>query len=163
MFAEYRCGLPVMPGAPSLPETGKLDEAEPLYRKAVEIGEAVLGPEHPDLATWLNNLATLMRDMGDPAAAEPLQRRAVSIGERALGPGHPDLGAQVINLASLLSAQGEGGGSNNCELDTPIPTLFFKKMLKGLFGYFVFSLFYVICFSRVSSELVRRFVQGAFF
>ncbi|CAN0437959.1 unnamed protein product, partial [Ectocarpus sp. 8 AP-2014] len=35
---------------------GKLDEAEPLYRKAVEIGETVLGPDHPDLATWLNNL-----------------------------------------------------------------------------------------------------------
>lgn len=87
--------------------TGKLDEAEPLYRKAVEIGDAVLGPQHPDLATWLNNLATLVRDRGDPDAAEPLQRRAVSIGERVLGPSHPDLGAQVINLASLLSMQGE--------------------------------------------------------
>lgn len=83
-----------------------MDEAELLYRKAVEIGEAALGPEHPDLATWLNNLATLVRDMGDPAAAEPLQRRAVSIGERVLGPTHPDLAAQMVNLASLLGLQG---------------------------------------------------------
>lgn len=72
----------------------------------MDIGESALGPEHPDLATWLNNLATLIRDRGDPEAAEPLQRRAVAIGERTLGPGHPDLGAQVINLASLLSSQG---------------------------------------------------------
>lgn len=86
---------------------GKLDEAEPLYRKAVEIGDDVLGPDHPDLATWLNNLATLVRDRGDPDGAEPLQRRAVAIGERVLGPSHPDLGAQVINLASLLSVQGQ--------------------------------------------------------
>lgn len=73
----------------------------------MEIGDAVLGPQHPDLATWLNNLATLVRDKGDPQAAEPLQRRAVSIGERVLGPSHPDLGAQVINLASLLNMQGK--------------------------------------------------------
>lgn len=85
---------------------GKLDEAEPLYRKAVEIGESVLGPDHPDLATWLNNLATLVRDRGDLDAAEPLQRRALSIGEKVLGPAHPDLGAQIINLASLLAARG---------------------------------------------------------
>lgn len=85
---------------------GKLDEAEPLYRKAVEIGESVLGPDHPDLATWLNNLATLVRDRGDLDAAEPLQRRALSIGEKVLGPAHPDLGAQIINLASLLTVRG---------------------------------------------------------
>lgn len=89
-----------------LARAGKLDEAEPLYRKAVEIGEAVLGPDHPDLATWLNNLATLVKDRGDPAGAEPLQRRAVAIGERVLGPAHPDLGAQMINLASLVNLQG---------------------------------------------------------
>lgn len=93
---------------------GKLDEAEPLYRKAVEIGDAVLGPQHPDLATWLNNLATLVRDRGDPEAAEPLQRRAVAIGERVLGPSHPDLGAQVINLASLLSMQGRWSFEGSC-------------------------------------------------
>lgn len=87
-------------------DAGKLDEAEPLYRKAVEIGESVLGPEHPDLATWLNNLATLVRDRGNLETAEPLQRRALSIGEKVLGPAHPDLGAQIINLASLLTAKG---------------------------------------------------------
>lgn len=39
---------------------GKLEEAEPLQRRAVEIGEKVLGPNSPDLATWVNNLGRLL-------------------------------------------------------------------------------------------------------
>lgn len=39
---------------------GKLEEAEPLQRRAVEIGEEVLGPNSPDLATWVNNLGRLL-------------------------------------------------------------------------------------------------------
>ena len=40
---------------------GKYDEAEPLFRRAIDIGEKTLGPEHPNLATGLNNLARLLR------------------------------------------------------------------------------------------------------
>ena len=47
-----------------LRETGRYEEAEPLYRRAIEIGEKVLGAEHPDLATRLNNLALLLGDTG---------------------------------------------------------------------------------------------------
>ncbi len=36
---------------------GKLGEAEPLYRRALAIDEASLGPAHPDVARDLNNLA----------------------------------------------------------------------------------------------------------
>lgn len=35
-------------------------EAEPLYSRAIAIGEAVLGSDHPNLATWLNNKAGLL-------------------------------------------------------------------------------------------------------
>lgn len=38
---------------------GHYAEAEPLYRRALVIAEKALGPEHPDVATSLNNLATL--------------------------------------------------------------------------------------------------------
>lgn len=38
---------------------GKLDEAEPLFERALDIRERVLGPEHPDVASTLNNLADL--------------------------------------------------------------------------------------------------------
>lgn len=39
---------------------GKFEEAGPLYRKSVTIQENALGLEHPDVATTLNNLATLL-------------------------------------------------------------------------------------------------------
>ncbi|CAN0523111.1 unnamed protein product [Ectocarpus sp. 8 AP-2014] len=44
----------------SLISQGKYDDAEPLYVRAIAIGEKVLGPEHPDLAVWLNNRAGLL-------------------------------------------------------------------------------------------------------
>ena len=36
-------------------------EAEPLYQRALAIKEKALGPNHPDVATSLNNLAELYR------------------------------------------------------------------------------------------------------
>ena len=38
---------------------GDYAKAEPLYRRALAIREKALGPEHPDTATSLNNLAGL--------------------------------------------------------------------------------------------------------
>lgn len=37
------------------------DEAEPLCRRALEISEQIYGPNHPKIATCLNNLATQVR------------------------------------------------------------------------------------------------------
>ena len=47
-------------------------EAEPLYRRAIEIDEKALGKDHPDVATAYNNLASLLEDQGKYAEAEPL-------------------------------------------------------------------------------------------
>ena len=44
---------------------GKYSEAKPMLERAIEIGEKTLAPNHPDLATWLNNLALLLRDQVD--------------------------------------------------------------------------------------------------
>ncbi len=43
---------------------GKYDEAEPLYRRALAIKEKALGPQHPNTATSINNLAELLRSQG---------------------------------------------------------------------------------------------------
>ena len=51
---------------------------EPLAERALAINEAAYGPDHPDVATRLSNLATVLRDLGDPAGdAEPLTDRAL--------------------------------------------------------------------------------------
>jgi Tetratricopeptide repeat len=50
----------------------------------------VLGPEHPNTAQSLNNLAVLLQAQGDLTGARPLFERALAIYEKALGPEHPD-------------------------------------------------------------------------
>ena len=60
-----------------------------MYQRALAIEEKALGPEHPDVATSLNNLAELYRDQGKYGEAEPLYQRALAIDEKALGPDHP--------------------------------------------------------------------------
>jgi tetratricopeptide (TPR) repeat protein len=51
-------------------------EALPLLRDALAINEKALGPEHPDTAISLNNLARLLQAQGDFAGAQPLYKRA---------------------------------------------------------------------------------------
>ena len=40
---------------------GQYAKAEPLYQRSLAIREKALGPEHPDVANSLNNLAELYR------------------------------------------------------------------------------------------------------
>ena len=47
--------------------------------------------QHPDVATGLNNLATLYYDQGRYADAEPRYQRALAIWEKVLGPEHPNV------------------------------------------------------------------------
>ena len=43
-------------------DTNRIEEAEPLMRRALEIDMAAFGEQHPTVATRLNNLATLLQD-----------------------------------------------------------------------------------------------------
>ncbi len=79
-------------------------EAEPLYRRALAIGEATLGSDHPNVAIGLNNLANLLRETNRPGEAEPLHRRALAIREASYGSVHPDVAQSLNNLALLLKA-----------------------------------------------------------
>ena len=65
----------------ALRNQGKYDEAEPLYQRALAIREKALGPDHPDVAESLNNLAELYSNQGKYAEAEPLYKRALAIDE----------------------------------------------------------------------------------
>ncbi len=50
----------------------------------------MLGPEHPDTAQSLNNLATLYYYEDQFREAAELMRWALTIREKVLGPEHPD-------------------------------------------------------------------------
>ena len=60
-----------------LTEQGKLGEAEPLYRRALEGRESTLGPMHGSTLISVNNLAKLLKAQGKLGEAEPLYRRAL--------------------------------------------------------------------------------------
>ncbi len=86
---------------------GRYLEALPAAKEILAICERSLGPEHPNTATALNNLAELYRSMGDYAKAVPLHRRAIEIKEKALGPDHPSTAISLNNLARLYAAMGD--------------------------------------------------------
>jgi hypothetical protein len=58
---------------------GQHTKAEPLHQRALAIKERALGPEHPDVATCLENYASLLRKMDRPEEAAPLETRAMAI------------------------------------------------------------------------------------
>ncbi|HEY6342498.1 MAG TPA: tetratricopeptide repeat protein [Bryobacteraceae bacterium] len=81
-------------------------EAEPLYQKSLAIAEKVFGPDYPETASRLNNLAELYRDQGRYGEALPLYQRALAIAEKALGADHPRTATCLNNLAALYDDQG---------------------------------------------------------
>ena len=77
----------------------------------MEARERVLGGEHPDTLTIVNNLAFLLFRKGDYAGAQPLYKQALRASERVLGAEHPDTLGSVNNLALLLQSQGDYAGA----------------------------------------------------
>ena len=58
---------------------GQYAEAEPFYQRSLAIWEKALGPEHPDVATILENYADLLRELDRNREAEELEERARAI------------------------------------------------------------------------------------
>ncbi|MCH7910614.1 MAG: tetratricopeptide repeat protein [Candidatus Hydrogenedentes bacterium] len=95
-MTKRRCSINNL--ALSLESTGHFEDAEPLYRQAMEITRKALGEEHPEFATNLNNLAGLLTSTSRHKDAEPLFRQAMEIRGKVLGEEHPDYVESVKNL-----------------------------------------------------------------
>ena len=91
----------------ALQNAARYAEAVPLYQRSLAIREKALGPEHPDTAQSLNNLAGLYYSQGKYAEAEPLHKRSLAIREKALGPEHSDTAQSLNDLALLYDLQGK--------------------------------------------------------
>ena len=88
-----------------LHDRAQYEQAEPLHQRALDIREKALGPDHPNTATSLNNLAALYDNQGRYEQAEPLYQRALAILEKAR-PCHPNLASCLDNYAALLQQMG---------------------------------------------------------
>ena len=81
---------------------GDLAGAKQRLERALVIGEAAYGRDHPIVAVYLFNLANVLQLAGDLSAALPLLERSIGIREATLSPDHPELAATLSGLGSVL-------------------------------------------------------------
>ncbi len=83
-------------------------EAEIQLRDALNVAEAVHGPEHPVVASICLNLANvLLEGAGEFDDAEALLERARTIRARAFGREHPRVADTLVSIGSLQRRRGE--------------------------------------------------------
>lgn len=90
---------------------GRYADAELLLRRALEIREQTLGPDHPSTLTSVNNLGLLLENRGDAETAEKLYRRAVEAATRTLGQEAPLALTYSGNLGAVLLGQCDYAGA----------------------------------------------------
>lgn len=86
---------------------GDLLGARGLQETVLAVRRRVLGKEHPDTLTSMNNLAETLRTQGDLPGARGLQETVLAVRRRVLGVEHPDTLASMNNLAITLWHAGE--------------------------------------------------------
>jgi tetratricopeptide (TPR) repeat protein len=80
---------------------GRYESAEPLYLQALELRQRLLGENHPDVATSLNNLALLYNTQGNYTEAEALSQQALTIFQQRLGNQHPRTQNALLSVKGL--------------------------------------------------------------
>ncbi|HEX6291082.1 MAG TPA: tetratricopeptide repeat protein [Herpetosiphonaceae bacterium] len=86
---------------------GVYPEAQSYLEQALAIRERVLGTDHPDIATSLNNLGVVLSRQGQYATAQRYFEHALAIRQRVLEVDHPDTTTSLNNLGSVLYEQGQ--------------------------------------------------------
>jgi tetratricopeptide (TPR) repeat protein len=86
---------------------GEYEAALPHHKRALEIYEAVLGPEHPFVGVAEMTLGNAYSQVGDYQAALEAKVRALAILEAAQGPDHSEVGAIHNNIAVELDSLGD--------------------------------------------------------
>ena len=83
----------------------RYEEAKPLFQRALVIRGQVLGPEHPDIAQTLSNLAFLYHHQDKYEEAMSFLQRALLMRQQVLGMAHPDTATSFNALALLYRDQ----------------------------------------------------------
>ncbi len=100
---EQHAGYLVQHLADWLKNCGRIEEAEPLYRRALSIEERVAESGHSrNLILRLRDLAGLLRGSRRMAEGEALYRRAAQLSEQEHGPAHLEVAIDLASLAGCL-------------------------------------------------------------
>jgi tetratricopeptide (TPR) repeat protein len=89
----------------------EFERARAGHARALALAEIALGPHHPQVAAYVNNLGLVLQAVGDLAGARTAFERAVGIGEKSLGPDHHLVALYVNNLGMLLKGLGDLAGA----------------------------------------------------
>lgn len=90
----------------SLENAGRLQEAEALYRKVIDIDVATVGREHPTYAGHLTNLASVLASLHKLDEAEKLLRQAIENVDATEDQLTSQGATRLHNLANLLLITG---------------------------------------------------------
>jgi tetratricopeptide (TPR) repeat protein len=90
-----------------LTRRGLYRQVEPLLQLMLTIQQQVLGDEHSDTVSTLNNLAFLYVQLGKYRQTEPLLQRALASYEQALGADHPQVGTVLDILGWCYIYEGK--------------------------------------------------------
>jgi tetratricopeptide (TPR) repeat protein len=85
---------------------GRHQPALDCYQSSLTLLRKIHGPEHPAVATALNNLGVLSRHRAMLPDALRYYQGALDIREKLLGPGHPQVAVSLSNIASVLEEMG---------------------------------------------------------
>jgi tetratricopeptide (TPR) repeat protein/predicted Ser/Thr protein kinase len=85
---------------------GDNENAGEYHRRALEIREAQLGADHPEVAISLTNISNALRAQGLHQQSEEMARKALAIFEAQLGADHPYTAASHNNIGNSLLEQG---------------------------------------------------------
>ncbi len=88
-------------------ELGLYEAAMPLQKHALATRRRVLGEEHKDTMTSINNLGELLYMQEKPNEAEPYIREALEKRRRVLGEEHKDTLMSINNMGAVLCTQGK--------------------------------------------------------
>ena len=97
-----------------------IPRAATLLRQAVELQTSTLGPEHPDVATTLNNLALMLEKLGHVKEAGQCYRRAHAIAAAALGPDDPVVQVSRANLDAFRATYAQPDTDDSAPLDPAV-------------------------------------------
>jgi tetratricopeptide (TPR) repeat protein len=86
---------------------GELDAAEQRYRDALALRREALGPDHPEVATSLNDLGSTDYARGRYAEARLTLEQALALRTRVLGPDHPEVSDTETGLGAIFYATGD--------------------------------------------------------
>ncbi|MFO8006598.1 MAG: FxSxx-COOH system tetratricopeptide repeat protein [Candidatus Brocadiia bacterium] len=109
--AAEETGLVLNQAGVHLRSRALLSQARNAHQRALKVDLEAYGPDHPAVATDLNNLATVLKEQGDLEGAKEKLERALKVDLEAYGPDHRAVARDLNNLATVLQDQGDLDGA----------------------------------------------------